>query len=498
LKTPTDFKPHAVAYGMPSSGVTAAQWAFLRHLAICGVLAAPFFLFQDIPLFDLPLHIARQHILFDGDMAYARQYYLPDWRPVPNMAIDVVVYLLHFILPVDLAIRVFLAATVIQLYLGTVVLNRALFGARARFGIYASLFVFNGPFLLGLVNLSFATGLSLWVLALWIKLAHRRHSWILFALLSSLILMAHLFAFGVYALVVASYRLARGWPGARDQARRTAPLSGLALAWARDCAHLLVPISLYLLLMRTDLGDVLVVPSTIRDKLWALMTITGVYNLKFEIAFLGGLACSAILLHRSLTLSRSMLLPLAALLGAFLVLPFQIGPGSWVDYRIPATLVLFLIASTNWRGVSRTQSVVDTLMLVLLGFRMGIMSLQWASWQPTYQEYRAAFRLLPPAAKLLPMSTYQAGIVPYEHPPLVHMDAIAVAERGAFVPTMEAGLPHELLVFAPGVAKLQRNQHPDIRDYDYLLIIHPESTGVPPGVRVLTRGENFILAQIPH
>src|SRR5207249_2590804 len=134
------------------------------------------------------------------------------------------------------AIRVFLAATATQLYLGAVALNRAFFGSQARFGIYSCLFVFNGPFLLGLVNLSFATGLSLWVFALWIKLSHRRHSWILFALLSSLILMAHLFAFGVYALVVASYGLARGWPGARDQARRTAPLSGLALAWARDCA----------------------------------------------------------------------------------------------------------------------------------------------------------------------------------------------------------------------------------------------------------------------
>jgi hypothetical protein len=502
LSTQGETKPTQPAvYGMRLSDVPSRHREFLLHIAICAVLGAPFFLFRDIPLFDLPLHIAREHILFDPKLAIARQYYLPDWRLVPNMAIDAAVYLMHLLVPVDFAIRIFLAGTAIQLYLGAVALNRSLFGPQARFGVYAALFVFNGPFMLGLVNLSFATGLSLWVFALWIKGSERRHGWILFALLACLILMAHLFAFGVYALVLGTYALARAVARVRDPARRgLAALQDLLLEWIRDCAHLLVPIGLYLLLMRTDLGDVLVVPSSIRDKLWALVTITGIYNLKFEIAFLGALACGAILLYRKLTICRLMLLPLAALLAAFLLLPFQIGPGSWVDYRVPATLTLFLIASTNWRGAPRTQAAVDALMLILLGVRMGVMFLQWASWQPIYQEYRAAFRQMPLGAKLLPISPYREGIVPLEHPPLAHMDALAVIERGSFVPAMAASLPHELLVFAPGTAMMQREfrDHPALRDYDYVLIIHPREIAIPPGLRVLTRGQDFVLAQVPH
>ena len=58
-------------------------------LAAVGLLlAAPFFVFRDIPLYDLPSHLARQYVLFGGGAPGASQYYGVDWRLLPNLALD--------------------------------------------------------------------------------------------------------------------------------------------------------------------------------------------------------------------------------------------------------------------------------------------------------------------------------------------------------------------------------------------------------------------------
>ena len=80
------------------------------------------------------------------------------------------------------------------------------------------------------------------------------------------------------------------------------------------------------------------------------------------------------------------------------------------------------------------------------------------------------------------------------------MDGLAVIEAGAFIPTMEADKPYEILEFAPGLARIQEEfwEQPNIRDYDYVLIIHPEATKVPPGLTEVARGPSFVLAEVPH
>jgi hypothetical protein len=56
--------------------------------ALTVVLIAPFFVFRTIPLYDLPNHIARQHILFGDGAAGATLYYGVAWRLIPNLAME--------------------------------------------------------------------------------------------------------------------------------------------------------------------------------------------------------------------------------------------------------------------------------------------------------------------------------------------------------------------------------------------------------------------------
>ena len=57
----------------------------LLYGAVVLVLVAPFFVFDTIPLYDLPNHIARQHLLFGNAAPGLESYYEARWR-VGDMA----------------------------------------------------------------------------------------------------------------------------------------------------------------------------------------------------------------------------------------------------------------------------------------------------------------------------------------------------------------------------------------------------------------------------
>src|SRR5260370_41742312 len=95
--------------------------------AVVLLLVAPFFVFDMCPLYDLPNRIARQHLLFGPAAPGTEPYYEAHWRLIPNLAMEGAVFLLHGVLSIELAIRVFLALTVAQLLLGTLALHHALF-----------------------------------------------------------------------------------------------------------------------------------------------------------------------------------------------------------------------------------------------------------------------------------------------------------------------------------------------------------------------------------
>jgi len=457
------------------------------------LLIAPFFVFRDLPLYDLPDHIARQHILFGGAPG-ASPYYEVHWRLVPNMALEGFVFLFHRLTGIDVAVRLFLALTAALLFWGALAVNRALYGKISRLGVLAALFVYNGPFMFGFVNLCFGLGLGLWVFALW--LAGRDRPWALpvFAVLASLILVAHLFAFAVYALTVLAYEAGLLLKTRRREWKALLP----ALL---PLLHLLVPLAIYVELMPRDVTSGGFYYAPLLLKFAEIRSAVGFYNPLFDSLSLLVLLFFSLTVLRRLEIDRDLALPLAALALAYILLPHQLGEGTFVDYRMPAAAALLLAGSLDWRpGAAPRRRSVEAFILALFLLRWGMTMAQWQSWQADYAEYRAAFAQLPEGAKLLPLSPDADVIDLEEHPPLAHMAALAVSMRGALIPSLFAEGDHEILAYREPYRALA-TQLPSAAMapyFDYVLLIRPEEISAPPPYETISRGRTFVLGRLKH
>lgn len=478
----------------------APRWTLWRtdtalYGAVVMLLIAPMFLFDTIPLYDLPNQIARQHLLFDQPLPAADSYYDAHWRLVPDLAMEGMVFLLHQVFSIDASIRIFLALTVAQLFLGTLALHYALFGRCGRLPLTAALFVYTGPLLLGLVNFCFGLGLALWAFALWLRWRERALAIPILGALASLVLLANLLAFCVYALVVASC-----W--ARVAASRLRGEGGAArLLLASCCAlfHLAAPAALYLTTMsQVSFG---LADAAGWQKFAALSSLLGYGQPTFDELYLLAVVVATILIAPRLTIAPELHWPLACLAVAFLVLPHRLGQATFVDYRLPLCIVLLLIGGTAWRDPAdswRPRIAAATCGLLVL--RLSLLYPQWASWQADYAQIHEAFELLPPAARLLPLDAEPGVIDLYDHPPLGHVAALAVVERGALIPTLLGDSDHQLVAYTQDFVALS-TPAPTIRDapnYDYMLLIHPErfDRNLLPPHSEIARGRSFALARL--
>ncbi|MCX6910150.1 MAG: hypothetical protein NTY01_19195 [Verrucomicrobia bacterium] len=456
---------------------------------VTALLIAPVLVFRDAPLYDLPNHLARLEVMFGGGAPGASQYYTAEWRLIPNLAIEGWVAVFRHVVPVAWAARIFLAATVVLMFWGAVALNRALFGRKSCFALVAALFAYNGPFLFGFVNLCFGLGLALLAVAAWMKWRERLWALPVFAALSCLILLAHLFAFAVYALVLAAFELGQLRHGLRHLRRDLVAL-----------LHLLIPAALYVLCMPRGIvvGDISY--ASWPHKLAELSGVIGFSNPVFDMLSLLALFLWLALGWRRIRLARGMALPLAALAFAFVLLPHGWGSATFVDYRVPATLALFLAASLAGRESEGRRNPGGIVVFAFFLFRLSVMGWQWQSWQADFAEYRAAFVLLPQGAKLLPLSRDPSAVNLNEHPPLGHIAGLAVSERGALIPDLFAGLPHELLAYRPAYAGIA-TEMPSAAlapAFDYVLLIRPEqipAAAIPP-YEELARGRTFVLGKL--
>src|SRR4051794_20281152 len=162
--TPSGAAAPALARGEADTG-WLMWWAVLA--ALCTALIAPLVVCEIPPLADYPNHLARWFILasLPGDAALAR-FYAPHWSVIPNLALDVMAPPLMRILPVHVAGRVMIAASVLLPVLGAVAYGRALGGRWWPLG--AGLLAHCNCLMYGFLNFSFSLGLALLLAAAWL------------------------------------------------------------------------------------------------------------------------------------------------------------------------------------------------------------------------------------------------------------------------------------------------------------------------------------------
>jgi hypothetical protein len=420
-------------------------WVLLGAVALSPLLWA-----RVPPLVDYPNHLARMWILVYGaEIPDLVSNYVVHWRVLPDLAMDLVVPVLSAAMPVEQAGRVFIALTMVALVGGTASLHRVLHGRVGIWPIWSVLFVYNAALFWGFLNCLFATGLYLFAFSGWIATPQWRAGLRLlaFSVIASLLLLLHLFAFGLYALSVISYEMA-----CSATRRQTLPKS--LVAGSVVCLQF-VPGAILWSVSLAHVGSTATGYSDFTAKAYALLAPflfgnpPGLFDRLLAPLAVGFLGFG--ILGRWLNLAPEMRLPLAAMAIVALLMP-NVVSGAWLaDIRLPVALPFVIIASTRFEASHRRAVVaLSAAALIVLGLRIWSVSQAWYDYDQWFAEFRRASSVITPGARLLvvealiPEQKRQLPGVPavlgsLQWHVFSNMAALAVIDRAAFLPYLFTG-----------------------------------------------------------
>lgn len=442
--THPSFAAANIDQSIPSRPRAAALRVWIVFAVALMLVAAPVFSTVLPPLLDYPNHLARMHLLAEGGDAF----YCVRWAALPNLAEDLIVPPLARVIPLEIAAKLFLVMIFALLAGGVVWLNRVAAGRWRLWPLLAFLLLYNRIFLWGFLNYLFGIGIALCGAALWLALEKTR-AW-LQILLSSLVALAcfisHIAAFGFYALVILGIEAA---PAAAELRTRQWPALGRRAAIA--AAQFAAPLVLFFSGLRGAEGNISY--PAIWRKADLLFSVFDNYDRAFDLvsfgAFLALLAWLACV--RRLGLVSRLGWATGFVFVAYLLLPSQIFGGSGTDHRLPTALFLLLIAATAPRFPGRrVAAAVGVSAALLLVVRLGVIERVWQQADRIYSADLVGIDALPRGAKLA--IAHPADLFHVAPVPEVHLAALAISRREAFVPTLFAIPGQQPIVLKPDLA----------------------------------------------
>jgi hypothetical protein len=499
-----------------------ARLATLLTLGIAALL--PLWLADIPPLVDYPNHLARDYVLAHWhESPVFPDYYRPEWGFLPNLAMDVVIVPLAMIMPIDLAGKLFLAATLLLTVAAVFTLSYALHGRVELPAYLVFLFLYHRLFLWGNLNFSFGVALAVFAFALWLLM--RQRPWIVrfavFTVLAVTLLLCHLFAFAVYVLCIGSYQIGQTVQGLRAGiARRNGAEFVLILL------HVAVPVLLFVAFSPTvDKSEEIELGSLIQKLTPAFHVVNNYHRTLDYVTFFALVSVIGLgLWKKYLTLANAIAWPL--LIGGLvqLAIPEILFGSQAADSRLPIALWMLLVAGLRLNQTQQRFAAPILLgLLILATTRLGIVGVEWQRANPVYAEYLTAFEKIEPGARLL-------SVVPlpknpsFHHPPVNFIASLAVIGKSTFDPFLFADFGHQPLAFTgpyltlskatPGPVvyydpENRRNgrslrdwedpfRDGILRQYDYLLMIHGEIFQAIPVNRLhpVYSGKGFVLYRI--
>jgi hypothetical protein len=411
-------------------------------LIVAAGLLLPLVFVSVPPFCDLYFHIARMVVLADPAAPYVRDWYVPDWHFVPNLAMDAIVPLLAQVMPVLIAVKLFVATTFLLLLFGTLALHHALYRQLSWLPLLAGLFVYNQIVFIGYFNYLFGLALTLWAAALWFYLATSPPLFRLAAASLSAILLyaAHLFAVGLFGLLV---------------------LSGEIAAWRRErrvgfhAAMALVPFIAPLVLLLTSRTVAVAGGGAIEYwpivKLLAPFTPFLTLNPPVDLAILASTIAGVFLLVRRGGIEVAPPLRFALLLLPLLVLltPTGMIGTFYADLRLPVAIVFVVLAACRPRGDGQRERGIVAAAALIFVLRIAALTADFRVAGSEMDELRGAFRRMPAGSAIFTATLHRGSFffdaltTPSQWRPLWeredtlpldHVTTVALADRALFVP----------------------------------------------------------------
>ncbi|MDE2228878.1 MAG: hypothetical protein KGL11_07560 [Alphaproteobacteria bacterium] len=416
-------------------------------VALLAVACVPLVLTPLPALVDYPNHLARMHVIANLSRSpLLRQYYAVVWRPVPDLAMDILIPPLLRVVSLETAGKLFLAVTYFLLTGGAAVLHRVLYRRWSAWSLVAFLLVYNRLLLWGLVNFLFGLGLAFWAFAGWIAWCERRTVLRLAvgAVAALAIYFSHLMAFGIYGAMVLGYETGRLWR------RRAAPdevASALFVALLPLLPALASFAAVFVPLHAAPFASGVHFARPAR-KVDLLFSVFDLYNRPFDVACfaLALIATAAAYWRRWLRLAPEIVAPLILLALLYVLVPDTLFGATGADRRLPLAMALLLIGGSAWQApVAPHGRVFLAAALVMFAVRLGIVAASWQASGRVYAELLAGLDALPRGARVA--VAFSAAEVNVEAAPLLHFPVLAVARRDAFVPTLFAYATQQPITF---------------------------------------------------
>lgn len=532
---PAAFVPPPPTPTQPSPSDRAATPARRPHdlpgkvivavFALClAIVAIPILTHPLPPLSDYVNHLARMHVIavLSHDADLARFYHL-SWSILPNLMMDLVVPLFVRFTNVYLAGEIYTLMCFALIAAGTLTLHRALFGRWSAVPLLAFPLLYNGVFLIGVMNYYFGIGLALFALSSWVLLRDKPWPWRYLA--STLFVFAlffcHLVAAGIYGMGLLAYELSRLWE------TRGRPLAPRLAAFVSAGLPFLVVVPLLLASPTWGLsGQNHWEP---QGKIDGLEWVINVYYDNVAFALTGIVVAAGLWAARHRLLSaHTFLVPLLIVGGAvYLAMPREAFATYMADQRLPAAIAFMVVASISvdlrHRLVKRGFVIV---LLMLLAVRVTEVQLVWnrlSQWTTNFQ--RSVEEIKPGSRVLVAYADVQGG-EDVRDLGLVHAACLAMIEKSSLVSTaftvkgkqiLRVNPPYNDWVDTedgdpPQVEQLLVSEDEDSADdshywdlwprhFDYVYVLFTERGAANPDPDLLKlryEGQRFQLYQVIH
>jgi hypothetical protein len=389
---------------------------------LAAVTVLPIWVVKYPPLLDYPNHLASSYVLAHlHDSLPFHSWYSAEWGLYPYVAMDVMLRALQFLLPIEMAGRVYLTLAVLALPAAMWFFLRQANPGEDAIACWALVGTHNIFFLLGYLN--FCVGLAFVFLALGLCLKWcarpTQLSWLCAMLAITATYFSHLIAFGIAGIAITAYCVF-----ARQSVR------SLLLTWLMFLPGACCYLYSARIMEKQHSGFVFLDLSDKIDNLHGIMhgysdALDYVTLAALGVFFLGGW-----FRNREFGWNRRWVGVGAVLVAAYFLLPWAYGDGSDLDVRVLPVLFGIILALAR---VGRRARWLAPLVLALFFVRVANVSYNYRSMQPELKGLAASFDHTFSNARVLPIIQAEKDSDALHHA-FAHFWAYGVIRRNWFSP----------------------------------------------------------------
>ncbi|MGZ4820362.1 MAG: hypothetical protein ACXVZM_02070 [Terriglobales bacterium] len=413
----------------------------LALLVLAALVISPIWVVAYPPLLDYPNHLASSYVLahlHDPSFPFD-QWYGAKWGLYPYLAMDVSMRVLQWILPVELAGRVYLSLMLLAFPLSTWFFLRQANPGQDSVALWGLVATHNIFFLLAFLNFYVAICFSFLALGLWLKWLARPRPllWLGATAAMTALYFSHLIAFAITGIAVTGYGVIahfRHEPGAGEPKARSWAILPLWQVLFPTWLTFAPGAAFYLLSSRViEKQRSGLVFLTLHEKLTRMHALMQGYSERLDYLTLAAFAAYFLLAwisNREVRWNRMWLAVSIILLVLYWGVPAAYGDGADLDLRVLPILFAVLLAVVK---PGRRGWYLAPLVLVLFLLRVGNIVENYRAAQPELASLARSFAVTPRDVRVLPIVQAEPDTDPLLHS-FAHFWAYGVIRKHWFSP----------------------------------------------------------------